>query len=469
MPGGAVSSEPGSDPSTLGAQLRELAGVPGGRLMARDPVNAPAIRTWCDAMGDGNPVYVDPATAAASVHGGIVAPPTMLNAWTMPGNVPRPVDPDDAYTGVLRTLDAHGFTSVVASNSEHEYVRYLRPGDLLTQTTVLEDVSDEKHTALGVGHFVTNRTDYVDESGEVVGRMRFRVLKFRPGTGRAEAAAVEAPPPRPRPRPGVSPDTEFFWDGLRAGELRIQRSVSSGTLFHPPMVRDPATGSMQFDHVVASGRGTVYSFTVQRYPTAPGFAGPAISALVELEEGPRLISTLSAVEPDAVHVGMPVEVVFDEVEPGYVLHAFRPRRPPRRETTLRFGDVAVGDGLAPCPIPITATQIVAGALASRDFQDVHHDRDLAHARGSQDIFMNILTSSGLCGRYVSDWAGPEAVFRSLRIRLGAPNHPHDTMTMYGSVTAATAEGAGGVVEVSLRGANSLGDHVVGTAEIALPA
>jgi uncharacterized protein len=463
-----VTSVTEPETSTLGAELRADAGRPGGRLTARDPVNVPAIRTWCDAMGDANPVYTDPAAAATSVHGGIVAPPTMLNAWTMPGNVPRPVDPDDAYTSVLRMLDAHGFTSVVASNSEHEYERYLRPGDLLTQTTVLEDVSDEKQTALGVGHFVTNRTDYVDESGAVVGRMRFRVLKFRPGTGRAAPAGDDAPPPRPRPRPGISPDTEFFWDGLRAGELRIQRSVSSGTLFHPPMVRDPGTGGMEFDHVVASGRGIVYSFTVQRYPTAPGFAGPAISALVELEEGTRLISTLVAVAPEAVHVGMPVEVVFDEVEPGYVVHAFRPRRPPRRETTLRFGDVAVGDDLAPCPIPITATQIVSGALASRDFQDVHHDRDLAHARGSKDIFMNILTSSGLCGRYVGDWAGPDAVFRSLRIRLGAPNHPHDTMTMYGSVTGATASGDGGVVEVSVRGANSLGDHVVGTAEIVLP-
>jgi uncharacterized protein len=464
-----VSSETDAGPTAFVAELRASIGRPGTRLVARDPVNVPAIRTWCDAMTDANPVYTDPGAAARSVHGGIVAPPTMLNAWTAPGNVPRPADPDDPYTTTLRRLDAAGFTSVVASNSEHEYVRYLRPGDHLSQVTVLDDVSDEKQTALGVGHFVTSRTDYSDETGEVVGRMRFRILKFRPGTGRAAPESAEAPAPRPRPKPGISPDTAFFWDGLRVGELRIQRSTSSGRLFHPPMVRDPSTGGMEFDHVVASGRGTVYSFTVQRYPLAPGFSGPAVSALVELEEGTRLISTLTGIDPAAVRVGMPVEVVFEEVEPGYVVHAFRPQRPPRREATLRFGEVAVGDVLAPCPLPITATQIVSGALASRDFQDVHHDRDLAHARGSKDIFMNILTSSGLCGRYVSDWAGPDAVFRSLRIRLGAPNHPHDTMTMYGSVAGVTAEGAGGVVEVSVRGANSLGDHVVGTAEIVLPA
>jgi acyl dehydratase len=135
---------------------------------------------------------------------------------------------------------------------------------------------------------------------------------------------------------------------------------------------------------------------------------------------------------------------------------------------LRFDDVEVGTALAPCPIPITATLIVAAAIASRDYQDVHHDRELAIERGSPDIFMNILTTSGLCGRYVGDWAGPEALMRRLAIRLGAPNYPHDTMTMEGSVTSKEKVDGAGHVEIGLRGYNRLGNHVTGTLELELP-
>ena len=120
--------------------------------------------------------------------------------------------------------------------------------------------------------------------------------------------------------------------------------------------------------------------------------------------------------------------------------------------------------LGPCPIPITATLIVSTALASRDYQDVHHDRELAVERGSPDIFMNILTTSGLCARYVTDWAGPEARITRLAIRLGVPNYPHDTMTMDGAVRSVR----GGAVAVDVRGYNRLGNHVTGTVELELP-
>ena len=119
-------------------------------------------------------------------------------------------------------------------------------------------------------------------------------------------------------------------------------------------------------------------------------------------------------DPNEVEIGMDVELVIKECN-GVELPVFRPVRPPRRESTLRFDEIQVGDRLAPCPIPITPTLIVATAIASRDYQDVHHDRDLAIKRGSPDIFMNILTSSGLSSRYVTDWAGPEAVLKNLRL------------------------------------------------------
>jgi acyl dehydratase len=126
--------------------------------------------------------------------------------------------------------------------------------------------------------------------------------------------------------------------------------------------------------------------------------------------------------------------------------------------------VTVGDELPGLVVPITATAIVAGAIASRDYQDVHHDRDLAIARGSKDIFMNILTTNGYVGRFVTDWAGPEARLRCVDIRLGAPNYPGDTMRMSGRVAAIEGE----VVTVEVRGANDLGDHVTGTVLLVLP-
>jgi hypothetical protein len=137
----------------------------------------------------------------------------------------------------------------------------------------------------------------------------------------------------------------------------------------------------------------------------------------------------------------------------------------RRTTTLRSAEVSVGDALPPLVIPITATTIIAGALASRDYQDVHHDRDLAVARGSKDIFMNILTTNGFVGRFVTDWAGPEAWLRAVDIQLGAPNHPGDTMTLRGRVVAKRD----GSLTVEVVGANSLGHHVTGTVTLALPA
>ena len=134
------------------------------------------------------------------------------------------------------------------------------------------------------------------------------------------------------------------------------------------------------------------------------------------------------------------------------------------KTSLRYDDVKVGDDLPKLDIPLTRTLIVATAIASRDYQDVHHDPGLAQERGSKDIFMNILTSNGFVGRYVTDWAGPDAVLKSVKIRLGAPNYPGDTMAMTGQVT----KKEDGLVEVSLKGSNSLGDHVIGTVTLELP-
>src|SRR3954470_7932764 len=125
-----------------------------------------------------------------------------------------------------------------------------------------------------------------------------------------------------------------------------------------------------------------------------------------------------------------------------------------RLTTLSYDEVDVGTELPQLEIDITPTLIVSTAIATRDYQDVHHDRDLAHQKGSKDIFMNILTTNGFVGRFITDWAGPDAVVKQVSIRLGAPNYPGDEMVLTGSVT----EKVDGHVVVGVRGANSLGDH-----------
>ena len=133
--------------------------------------------------------------------------------------------------------------------------------------------------------------------------------------------------------------------------------------------------------------------------------------------------------------------------------------------SLTYADVNEGDELPPLDVPITRTAIVAGAIASRDYQDVHHDAELAKARGSKDIFMNILTTNGWVGRFVTDWAGPNATLKKVAIRLGAPNYPDDTMLMTGRVKSKSDDG---LIEVEIKGENSLGDHVVGTVSLVLP-
>jgi uncharacterized protein len=174
---------------TFQDRLDALIGRPpggSGRTLAPDPVNQPMIRHWAAAFEDANPVYTDRDAAAASRFGGIVAPPLMLQTWTMAtpritGMAERggsPVEGNPA--SVLRELDEAGYLATLASNTEFEIIRYLHPGELVSADTVLESVSPEKQTRIGAGYFVTWLTTYTVDGGEVVGRQRFRILKFRP-------------------------------------------------------------------------------------------------------------------------------------------------------------------------------------------------------------------------------------------------------------------------------------------------
>jgi acyl dehydratase len=139
-----------------------------------------------------------------------------------------------------------------------------------------------------------------------------------------------------------------------------------------------------------------------------------------------------------------------------------------RTTTLKWADINVGDEVTPLLVAITTTMIVAGAIASRDFMPVHHDRDYANKQGSPNLFMNILTTNGYCVRFLTDWAGPEAMVKNLSIRLGVPCFPDDPLNFTGSVTGkSSGEGGENFVDVAFQGANSLGNHVSGTAVLSL--
>lgn len=293
---------------------------------ARDPVNQPMVNNWVEAIGDANPVYTDADFAAASVHAGVVAPPAMAQVWTMNGLHGSRAD-DDPLGAMMTALDESGFTSVVATNSEQVYHRYLRPGEHVAASSRLESVVGPKRTALGEGWFVTTRTEWTVD-GEPVAEMVFRVLKFRP-PGAAEPAPeptgariIDAPDYAAVVlRPVVSRDTEFFWAGTRVGELRIQRW--GDTLRQPPGPMDPGGDlTVRPDYVVASGRGVVYSYVVHHHPQVPGTRLPFVVALVELEEGVRVLGELVDAGPAEVHIGLPVRAVFLRVDDELTLPAW---------------------------------------------------------------------------------------------------------------------------------------------------
>ncbi|WP_084519871.1 bifunctional MaoC family dehydratase N-terminal/OB-fold nucleic acid binding domain-containing protein [Nocardia mexicana] len=276
--------------------------------VARDPVNQPMINNWVEAIGDANPIYVDEQAARDAGHPGIVAPPAMAQVWSMPGlHGARPAD--DPMNAVNDLLDAAGYTSVVATNCEQTYHRYLELGERVEARTRLQDLVGPKRTGLGEGWFATYiLTWYVGD--EAVTEMSFRMLKFAPGTAKPAAAQEDL---SKRARPTVSKDTEFFWEGTKAGELRIQR-LPDGTLRHPPVPALWEDKTKPTDYVVASGRGTVFSYVVHHAPKVPGRQVPYVVALVELEEGVRVLGELRGVEPDAVRIGQSVEVAFEKLD-----------------------------------------------------------------------------------------------------------------------------------------------------------
>jgi uncharacterized OB-fold protein len=276
----------------------------------RDPVNQPMINNWVEAIGDTNPRWQQAGEA----------PPAMLQVWTMGGLHPKR-DPDDPLHSMMTVLTDAGFTGVLGTNCEQEYARPLRVGEEVTVTTRLESVVGPKQTGVGEGYFVTTRNvwrvAHPDGRDEQVATMLFRVLKFVPrqSQGSADADSVL--------RPQMNLDTEFFWEGTQAGELRIQNCNACGALRHPPGPACPECGALDRGYVVASGRGTVFSYVVHRHPPVPGRELPILLVLVDLEEGVRMLGELLDTEPEKIEIGMPVVVDFQRIDDELTLPVWR--------------------------------------------------------------------------------------------------------------------------------------------------
>ena len=320
-----------SQKAELEARIRAFVGKPiGPKLTGRDAVNEPMIRQWCDAMGDANGVYLDPNVAKQSPFGGIVAPPMMLDAWTMQGwEMHKGYDtPQNEEHRLHKILTDAGYTGVLGTDTEQAFHRYLVPGDTVSAETVIEHISEEKSTGAGVGFFITTRTRFTDQNGAEVGWQTFRVLKFIPKDAPRAAmpAGASAPTAKPsRLKPPMGHDNGWWWTTVaKEGVLPIQRCSACKKLRHPPRPMCDACGSLAWDHIAASGRGTLHSFTVIHYPQFPGYDFPIVAALVDLEEGERILSNLVGCDPKDVRIGMRVQSFIHTDEDGFKLPLFKP-------------------------------------------------------------------------------------------------------------------------------------------------
>ncbi|MCW2785592.1 MAG: hypothetical protein JWP74_2109 [Marmoricola sp.] len=271
--------------------------------VARDPINQPMINNWLEAIGETDPRYKDG-----------IAPPAMAQVWTMYGLDPtRPAN--DPLHGTMQMFDEAGFHSVLGTNCDQTYARDVRVGETVSITTRLESVVGPKVTGVGEGYFVTTLNTWWVGHGddrEAVATMLFRVLKFKPAKRAAKVDKTQLV------RPQMNQDTEYFWQGTAIGELRIQKCNACGELRHPPGPMCPTCHAHDRGYVVASGKGTVFSFIVHHAPQLPGKELPVTLALIELEEGLRMIGEVQG-NRDQIAIGAPVEVAFEKIDDDLTL------------------------------------------------------------------------------------------------------------------------------------------------------
>ena len=320
-----------------------------------NPVNPVQVWQWCVAMGERSPLYLDQDYQFGTEFSGAgaVAPPAMMQMWTMRdfNDEYAPGSTDAHPYQIMHDLEALGFPANVAVSYDITFHRYLVAGDRVHHYKTVVDISALKTTALGEGHFFTDRMEYLDQDGELFAEALITYFQYMP----ASQAAIKST------NATAETDASDEQDGDESGIPQWQTDYSN----------------------------------------------------------------LDAAQ----------------IEQGMSLPELR--------------------------IPITHKLIVGGAIATQDFIPVHHNVPAARAAAMPDIFMNILTTSGLCARYLGDWAGAGSRLQKLRFRLMAPNTPGDTMVMQGRVISLTQAQDQNVVEVEFAGMNSRGPHVMGSATLTL--
>ena len=329
--------------------LSSLTGRRTGPYCSFNAVSRVQVWQWCSAMGDRNPLYLDDDYRSRAGFDRVVAPPAMMQMWTMRdvNSQYAPGTAADAGPRVFDALAGHGFTGIVAVSYDINFHRLLLEGDRAHHFSTIANISPLKKTALGDGHFVSDRVEFVDQDEALFAEALITYFVYRPKA--ATGSIVEADQPS-----------------------------AASTIEHPN------NGAWSSD------------FTDISYAS--------------LREGQPL--------PDLI-------------------------------------------------IPITHLLIVSGAVATQDFTNVHHNLPAAKAAAMPDIFMNILTTSGLCARYLSDWAGAGSRLRQLKFKLQAPNVPGDVMVMQGKVVSLQKCDIDHLVTVEFAGKNSRGTHVSGSATVAL--
>jgi uncharacterized OB-fold protein len=249
----------------------------------------------------------------------------MLQAWVMNGIEGPPRTGDGPYEKMNQLLFSRGFTSVVGTNSEQTYVRYLHPGDQLTMRTVIDSISDEKTTGLGTGHFVSTRQDYYDAKNELVGSMLFRIFRFQP-----KAKAPAAKPKTLRPRPATTHDNQWYFDGLNDGVLYSQACAECGEVRFPTGPMCPTCHSLKWDKVEMPLSGTIHSFVIAHYPQVPSFDYPLPVLLVDIDPSishsgkpgnnkVRMIMNSADTDLDALAVGARVRIEIRATDPDMKL------------------------------------------------------------------------------------------------------------------------------------------------------
>ena len=298
----------------------------GPPVAGHDKVNEAMIRHWAEVMEDDSCVYSDDEAARATSKGGIIAPPSMLQAWTMNGYKMLTPSSPDVQQQLHTVFDTHGYTGVLGTNTCTEYYRDLRPGDQVISHTVIDTISRQKSTARGIGYFIETVTSFTDQHGDAVGRQVFRVLKFIPADEKAKPSATEQSSPAV-PTRIASPrgqDNGWWWQGVDAGKLLIQRCKSCQSLRHPPRPMCGECQSVEWDSIESTMDGEVFSFTILHYPKVPGYNYPLCCAVITLAEGTRLVANVVGIDHESVVIGMKVKGKIEPVGENMQLPQFYP-------------------------------------------------------------------------------------------------------------------------------------------------